>query len=312
MDRQQIRLQEQANQWLEQQKKGFTAVQEQQFQKWLTANPEHLTCFEQSKQIDGLLNQLSAHQIDALSNSNSVSFTHSRIWIATAACFALCMLSLISYTLWPQSNDYSAQYNSQIGEQFDVTLPDGSQLSLDAKTKLSINFDDDRRLNTLVKGRALFDVSKDAKRPFIISTGTTKITVLGTKFTVDKKTSSTHVSVEHGRVKVQTNTHAVELIQGQQAQINKDGITVENIDLNRVDAWRHGRLIFNNTPLDEVLAEFNRYHAINVKITDDKASQLLVSGTFLAHEFEKFLALLPHVLPVKIKSSLDQVVIEKV
>ena len=77
MDRQQTLLQEQANKWLEQQKCGFTTEQEEQFQYWLSLNPDHKTIFEESKQIDGLLAQFSEQEIENLSTSKVFRFSNS-------------------------------------------------------------------------------------------------------------------------------------------------------------------------------------------------------------------------------------------
>ncbi|MEL7577852.1 FecR domain-containing protein [Pseudoalteromonas sp. D15MCD-2] len=313
MDRQQALLQEQANKWLEQQKCGFTTEQEEQFQYWLSLNPDHKTIFEESKQIDGLLAQFSEQEIENLSTSKVFRFSQANVWMATAACLAIFMISLISFTLLPhtESSDYSAQYSSAVGEQLEVNLPEGSKLYLDAQTNLNINFNEHIRSNTLVKGRALFDVTTNPKRPFIVNTDTTKITVLGTRFTVDKKPLNTRIRVSHGRVKVQSNQHTVELIQGQQAYVNEQGISVENINPTLIDAWQHGRLIFDNTPLNEVFVEFNRYHDREFKFASNELSQLPLSGTFNASELDNFLKLLPHVVPVEVKTEKDQIIINK-
>ncbi|WP_231659060.1 MULTISPECIES: FecR family protein [Pseudoalteromonas] len=314
MDRHQtqLQLQQQANAWLEQQKTGLSKNQQHAFLTWLNTNPEHLAAYQQSQQVDQLLTQFSDSDITQLNISTTKRV--SPLW-AIAACVALFMVSITSYQFWPQNDTsahYSAQYQSARSEQFDVALPDGSQLSLDAQTHLTLAFDANQRVNNLIQGRALFDVASDPQRPFIVIADNTKITVLGTRFSVDKKQNSTRISVEHGRVKVQNKQHLIELVQGQQVLFNEQGMAVQNVNPHLVAAWRDGRLIFNNAPLDEVFAEFNRYHDTHFEFTDSTVSNMMLSGTFSATDLDNFLNLLPHVLPVEIKNTNNHIVISKI
>lgn len=311
MDRQQTQLQLQANTWLEKQKVGLTASQKQAFIQWLNTSKAHQTAYQESVQVERLLMQFSEHEIEQLNTPKPKRFLST--W-AIAACAACLMLTITGYQLWPNEvspTQYTAHYKSNRGEQFDIALPDGSQLSVDAKTQISLDFNPNSRKNKLVQGRVFFNVASDLQRPFIVSTDDTKITVLGTRFSVDKKKHSTRISVEHGRVKIQNNHHLIELVQGQHVVFNELGMDVQTIDPTLVDAWRSGRLVFSNAPLVEVCAEFNRYHDTEFTFSDDQVAALKVSGTFSAVQLDNFLNLLPHVLPVEIKSENNQVIISK-
>ena len=307
-------LQLQANQWLELQRIGLNKQQQQAFLHWLNESPEHHAVYQQSQQVDQLLAQFDDAQTAAIS-SPSNHFRFRKVW-AIAACVAILMLSLTSYQFWPSTSNpnFNAQYQSARAEQLDFVLPDGSKLSLDAQTQLALQYDTKQRVSHLKQGRALFDVAKNPQRPFIVNTNRANITVLGTRFSVDSKSNSTRISVEHGRVKVQSTRHAqhlIELVQGQQAVLNDQGVDVQSMNPQLVDAWRNGRLVFNNVPLNEVCAEFNRYHDADFEFTDQSVSNLMLSGTFSASELDNFLDLLPHVLPIKIKNNNNHIVISK-
>lgn len=309
MDRHDEVLQTQANHWLEQKKIGLNKEQQALFEQWIATSPAHLTTFEQSEYIEQILTQLSASQINQLNQAKVIQFP--RFW-AIAASTLLFVSCLIGYHHWPVSpgnSNYHAQYLSKRGEQLDITLPDGSKISLDAQSRLSLAYDSTQRINHLNQGRALFDVKKDTQRPFVVKTDTVKITVLGTKFAVDKKINSTWIGVEHGRVKIQSAEHLIELEKGQEAIVNHHGIKVDNMNPALVDAWRKGRLIFNNTPLNEVCAEFKRYHNSHCIFFEPNLKQLRVSGTFAASDLESFLNIVPQVLPVKIKMDNDHIII---
>ncbi|GAA0811074.1 hypothetical protein GCM10009111_03030 [Colwellia asteriadis] len=308
-----LQLQQQANQWLELQRTGLNAKQQQAFLRWLNESSDHYDAYQQSQQVDQLLAQLGEGKTAAI--NKAVTLSPIRKVLAIAASVTILMVSLTSYYFGGNTDsNFTANYQSARDEQIDFNLPDGSKLSLDAQTQLALAFDAKQRVSHLSQGRALFDVAKNPQRPFIINTNRADITVLGTRFSVDSKVDSTRVSVEHGRVKVQSTRYgepAVELVQGQQAVLSEHGVEVLNMNPQLVDAWRSGRLVFNNVPLNEVCAEFSRYHDANFKFSEYSVSNMMLSGTFNASELDNFLNLLPHVLPVNIKSNNNQVVISK-
>lgn len=324
MNNQQTQIQQQANYWLEQQAQGMNAKQRDAFSKWLNTSKQHQDAYHQSQQVNELLTHLDETNLDTFTLTDNVkpltTPKHRTIFTKlypAAACIAVLMLAMLSYSYWPTTTNsqFQAHYQSARDQLIDFSLPDGSQISLDAKTQLAFNFNSQQRLSNLHQGRALFDIAKNPQRPFIINTERAKITVLGTRFSIDKKAKSTQVSVEHGRVKVQISQHShhdIELIQGQQVTINAQGMNVQNINPQLVDAWRQGRLVFNNVPLGEVCAEFKRYHDTDFIFTDNDASKIKLSGTFTASELDNFLNLLPQVLPVTIKKINNHIVISKV
>lgn len=309
MDRHQTQLQQQANDWLEKQALGLNQSQQDEFLTWLNTSPEHQAAYQQSQQIEELLTQFTDSDIEQF---NMPPNKRPQPMWTLAACIAFLMISITSYQFWPQDTQqppYKVQYQSSRGEQFDIELPDGSQISLDAQTTLALAFDTNKRFNNLTHGRVLFDVAQDPQRPFIITANESKITVLGTRFSVDNKPNRTRISVEHGRVKVQNKQQVIELVQGQQAIIDAQGLNIKNMDPHLIGAWRNGRLIFDNTKLSDVFAEFTRYHDTHFNFTNDSIKELKLSGTFSAEQLDNFLNLLPHVLPVKIESHKNQVVI---
>ncbi|MDQ9092114.1 FecR domain-containing protein [Pseudoalteromonas haloplanktis] len=309
-----LQLQQQANHWLELQRTGLNKTQQQAFMHWLNESPAHHAAYQETQQVNLLLAKFDDAQTAKVNDATKHSGL-SKIW-AIAACAALMVISLISYQYWPNSDlpSFHAQYQSARGEQIDFELPDGSQLSLDAQSQLLLVFDAKQRVSQLKQGRALFDIAKDPQRPFIVNTNGANVTVLGTRFSVDSKSNSTRISVDHGRVKVQStdnSQHLIELVQGQQAVLTKQGVEVQNINPHLVDAWRNGRLVFNNVPLYEVCAEFTRYHDVNFEFTKLSVRNMMISGTFNANELDNFLNLLPHVLPIEIKNNNNHVVMSK-
>ncbi|WP_394193302.1 FecR family protein [Pseudoalteromonas atlantica] len=320
MDRQNLIIQQQVDHWLALEKQGLTHEQALALGHWLDADRKHLLAYQESQQVEQLLSQLSKQDIQCLEQTTSrpnQSTRHSgkSPW-TMAACLALICVCMFGYLNWPtslNSASFQASYQTKRGEITDIELPDQSKLTLDAKASISVNFDSEKRMNKLLKGRVLFDVASDKARPFVIGTGNSKITVLGTRFSVDKKSHSTRVMVEHGRVSIQNQHERIELSKGDVATIYASGIVISKFDpeITLVDAFKRGRLMFDNTPLNEALETFNRYHDFSYTLATKSHDELTISGTFLVSELENFVTLLPHALPVEVKNLNNHLIISK-
>jgi len=320
MDRHNLSIQQQVDRWLELERQGLNQQQALALQHWLDADSKHFLAYQESKQIELLLTQFSEQDVQSFEQSvttshQSTQSVYQNTW-AIAACFALLSICLFSYLNWPTPLNpaaFQASYQTKRGEITDFKLPDQSTLTLDAKASISVDFDDEQRVNKLLKGRVVFDVASDRARPFVIETGNSTITVLGTRFSVDRKSNSTRVMVDHGRVSVQNKHKRIELNKGDVATINASGIEVSKFDpeLNLVDAFKLGRLMFDNTPLIEALETFNRHHDFSYTLATKHHDDLVISGTFSASELENFINLLPHVLPIEIRNLNNHIIISK-
>ena len=93
-------------------------------------------------------------------------------------------------------------YRTGTGEQRSIALADGSLIELDAQSTVRIRYSDSHRRIELVQGQALFKVSHDANRPFVVDSGETRIRAVGTQFDVYRKKNGAIVTVIEGRVEV--------------------------------------------------------------------------------------------------------------
>lgn len=94
----------------------------------------------------------------------------------------------------------------------------------------------------------------------------------------------------------------VYLTANQQLTVDRGGATepVREVDSRRELAWATGRLIFRNDPISAVVAEFNRYNAVQLAVADEKLASRPMTGVFNAMEPEAFLAFLKSVAPVQV------------
>jgi len=179
------------------------------------------------------------------------------------------------------------------GQRLRRTLADGSVLDLDANSSVYVVFGDGRRDVHLVRGRVLFDVAKDAHRPFVVRTNNGTVTVLGTLFTVEYRDAETSVTLFRGRVKAASSASrdTFDMAPGDSLTLAwwGDGRLSRHVDLEKALLWRDGHLVFENETLDRVVARMNDYGGDRISISDPAVADLHISGIFQAGHNEAFL-----------------------
>jgi transmembrane sensor len=229
-----------------------------------------------------------------------------RVWLA-AACFGAVLLAAGLVFRWEEG-----RYSTAFGEQRIVTLADGSVIELNTDSILKVRFTPQQRAIHLIKGEAFFRVAHDAARPFVVSAGEASVKAVGTQFNVRMSSDSTLVSVVEGTVEVRDDTpdaraaggagveSAVRVTTGEEASItpispqaSKKRLAVAKIAASspqRSASWTRGRVEFENTPLVDVLGEFQRYRDVRILIDDESIRQLKLTGSFDAHDPDSALA----------------------
>jgi transmembrane sensor len=227
-----------------------------------------------------------------------------RLSLAVAASVLLTCLAL-GFWAWWQVARYPS-YATQFGEQRTVTLADGSVVELNARTRIKVRFTDVSRDVDLLEGQALFRVARNPGRPFIVSSGNTRVRAVGTEFDVYQKTRGTVVTVVEGRVAVSAppersptaadasaQPDPVMLSAGEQVTVTSHRVAAPRLaNVTQAMAWTEGKLVFDSTPLSEVLQEFNRYNARPLSIDDPQVLALHMSGAFRTTDSAQLIRLL--------------------
>ena len=217
--------------------------------------------------------------------------------LAAAACIAMAILVVIPLGLFEAApgQPEPLHYQTARGEMKTLTLEDGSVLTLNTDTSVDITFSDDKRQVALIEGEVFFDVAKAPERPFLIDAGEGQVRVLGTSFGIERRQGVVEVAVSEGTVWVGSAAHADTsesiLTPGMIGYASANGVIVETSDVAAVDQrllWREGRLRFDDTPLRDVAAEFNRYNTIQLVVTDEATGDIEIGGTFRLDNVEAF------------------------
>jgi transmembrane sensor len=199
-------------------------------------------------------------------------------------------------------------------ERTSVTLVDGTVVQLDVNTRIAVNIDDQRREVRLLEGRAMFDVVKDASRPFSVEADGSRTTALGTRFQVQESADQVLVTLEEGSVAVESageHEFYERLSPGEQLSISARNSLHEkrNVDLQAVTGWTRGRLVFRGTSLAQAADEMNRYSQMKVRIGDPSIAKLPVGGNFIIGDSEMIVDALVAALPIRAVRSGDQEII---
>lgn len=224
---------------------------------------------------------------------------------ATGGLAACLLLAVGVVSLWRPSPPAQV-LQSAVGESRSVTLADGSVVTLDTDSRISVAIDTRHRRIVLEHGAAFFDVAPDAARPFEVATRTGSARVLGTQFQVRHTDGAMHVLLVKGALRLNGaagdavgDTAGVTLKPGQQAVRTAHAPWQVAAADPAATAWREGRLVFRDTPLPQAVDEVNRYTLRRLRIGDAALQSLTVSGVFRIGDPDSFVLVLENSLPVR-------------
>ncbi|WAG81357.1 FecR domain-containing protein [Metapseudomonas furukawaii] len=208
--------------------------------------------------------------------------------------------------VWLDPSYRSERYGSAPGQVQNIALADGSSLTLDGGSQVNVSWHLRSRRVELLAGQALFDVAPATFRPFYTLAGSTEITVVGTRYNVSRVAEQVRVTVEEGKVAVRGQTNELLLTRGQQVLVHDGELgNPAQVDAEALSGWIGGRVVFDRTPLVEVLDTLRRQRNIVVHLDDPDLARLPVSGTFDSAKLDALLALLPKILPLELHTAAD-------
>lgn len=197
-------------------------------------------------------------------------------------------------------------------------MADGSRVTLNTDSAVRVAVSDTERRVDLEQGEAFFDVARDPSRPFVVVAGAQRVVVLGTKFSVRRERDEIRVIVSEGRVRVERRGGAgaqiptADLTAGSIARSDGEALRVQKTapsEVERYLSWREGFLVFQETPLADAVAEFNRYNAQKIVIEDAQLAGIPIDGNFRSNNVEAFIRLLENGFPVRIERTGDRVIV---
>jgi len=194
-----------------------------------------------------------------------------------AASFLLVAAWGISYVIQPEGVPSFTEYRTDYSGIKEVSLPDGSVVTLNANSHLtwSNDWEQSGQREVQLHGEAFFDIRHlEDDMSFIVSTDDLSVKVLGTSFNVDSRGVVTEVFLEEGKVELKVNNEQVETITmapGEKVKYNGQSKEVEklaNESMISSAAWKKGVLNFKNMLFSDVLVELNNTYGRNFECSD--------------------------------------------
>jgi len=169
------------------------------------------------------------------------------------------------------------------GQRARLSLQDGTEVWLNAQSTLtypSYFAGSERRVQ--VSGEAFFSVAKDAKKPFIVSTQSMELKVLGTKFNVFSYPNADFLrtSLLEGSVEVKTNNSKIVLKPNEQATLRDGKMQIEKISFQDYFLWRDGLYCFENERLINIIKKLELYYDVTIIVKDPKMFDVAYTGKF--------------------------------
>jgi len=287
------------------------------FFNWLKESPLHVKEFLRAYQwdrrlsragnlrhidIDALVTQIPISNVTPIGNHAILQPARAArrkplrwaVGIAAAVLLLVAVPTLIRH--------FTDTYETGIGEQRSVMLPDGSAMFLNAQSHAQIRFSSHSRDIYLQTGQALFDVKHDTSRPFRVHAAGAVVEALGTQFDVHLFADRLAVAVVEGAVQVTGSTEpttpgdnvslAVErLSAGEATTVTGKGriAPATPVDIQSATGWWQQQLTFDDAPLTQIAAEFNRYNRLQLVIGDAGAGAKRYNGLFGARKPESLL-----------------------
>ncbi len=269
-----------------------TPETEAAFQEWLRLNARHEAAFARATEVWEMLPGAAA--IRAFDASSAVVPMRRRsVPYAALAMAATLVAGLVAGGLYWTSRP--VVYETAPGEQQVKTLADGSRVSLNTDSRISVSYAGGRRHVALERGEAVFDVEHDAGHPFVVDAGAERVQDLGTSFVVRRDADRVTVTLLKGAVAVsrladgRTAMLQAQLTPGDRATFAGGAeAVVDRPSVDAVTAWRRGEVVFSNATLKDAAAEINRYGPVKVVVTDAQVANLHVSGIFETNDPAEF------------------------
>ncbi|NMX83177.1 MULTISPECIES: FecR domain-containing protein [Pseudomonas] len=298
---------EEAAEWLMRLSENeLSASERAEWERWKVSSPERGRAWARAQllqsKLGGLPPSLAMSALDRPSNPQRRE--------ALGKLALLLAVMPVGWGSWKlaQSQQWSADYSTRIGERRELTLADGSRLTLNTETAIDVQFDSQQRLVSLREGELLVQTAQDASRPFLVSTRQGHLQALGTRFTVRELGPRTHLAVLEGAVKVMLadNSQSAPLIvnAGQRTDFSAQQFGALTPADHNVSAWTQGMLMADNMRLADFVAELTRYRRGFVRY-DPAIANLRISGAFPIADTQRTLNMLVQTYPVRANGHLN-------
>ena len=319
------RLHDEASEWLAKLDRGLSADEEKLLKLWMAQSAEHRTAFLKLASLWDRMGSLSllSELFPRPAAQPKATRRYYPAAIAASVAFAvgIAVWQMAGSNRWwlPQDNVVAivdGVYETAIGQQSTVNLPDDSLLVLNTNSLVKVVYSDQQRLLILERGEMNIEVAHDAQRPLSVIAGQKVVQAVGTAFNVQiVNDSEVELIVTEGKVlvaergdirgdatgkaagssfNVASDKSAV-VAKGERVLLGsseEEIAKVSDSDISAQLSWRQGSLVFRGETLAEAVVELSRYTPVKFVIQDARIGAIRIGGRFKAGDVDGLLATL--------------------
>ena len=264
----------------------------QRFERWLDQSSQHRHAWERLQVAWRALGATAPAFEDAWKEAprgalqprnhqtRRTGFMRRTVLAGAAAAAAICLVAFAGPMLLLR---LEADHRTETAESRTVTLEDGSRVHLAGASAIATDFEKGRRAVRLLAGEAFFEVTPDKTRPFTVDADGLEVTVLGTKFDVQKAGDITAVALAEGSVKASIAGGDTQvLVPGDLLTSNSatGEVSRTTIPVTDIATWRSGQIFVVDATIGSVVEQIRRYHPAWLSLPDSALASRRVTGFY--------------------------------
>lgn len=309
----------------------------QYWNNWLAAYPEKAALVQEARELVLLLNikpiTPPPGKADALwagiqatqAEEASLMVGQRPYWSFMRVAAAVVLLIVSAWSAYHIVSNQSPEISIETayGESRNMTLPDGSEVLLNANSHLSYHDDWDQRdvREVWLEGEAFFKVKKVSKTEgaaseiptqtnpkkikFIVHSQDILVEVLGTEFSINNRRKETKVVLQSGEVKIKKDKQQAEEVvmkPGEMITYSRESgqLTKTQVDPIVQTSWKDKLLIFNKEPVGDILARIEDTYGISVQCENKSILERRFTGSMPTDSVGQFFTKLSKLYDLKI------------
>jgi transmembrane sensor len=309
-----------AFEWLGRRERGLTPEEAREFEGWIGSDTRHAGAYLRATAASRQFARYAAHHRVAVASEPLPVRRHepslSRRHVLGMGLLGVCATAAGGWYLLDRKERLGQRYITAIGQVWSGRLKDGTAIVMNTATELFVNFTGRYREIYLSHGEVMLTAPRGPMKPLLVYAGSCMVRALGAAFAIRQDAGTTVTAVEGG-VEILAKDAAglgQVLTPHQQAKVTDGGVArlteLSAAEVSQVLAWRDGRLVYANTPLRVVLADFGRYVAHRYTCHDEQVCERRLAGVFQINKPQSFISVLTTTLDLQAVTTGDQTVFE--
>jgi ferric-dicitrate binding protein FerR (iron transport regulator) len=263
---------------------------------------------KERRDLDNILYRINYDISTKQAEKKAGAFAKFRAWSLRIAAMLILPLSVFwgikGYINYSTAKETWVEIKAPAWTRVQFSLPDGTTGWLNSNSSVRYNgtFNSDRQVT--LTGEAFFDVFKDEKRPFRVSTDEIMVKALGTRFNVASYENEKNVEVvlEEGKIELSgKEIHRSHLMDPNELivfdRVSKS-LSSETVQPQKYISWTEGKLVFRNDPVDIIARRLERWYNVDVEVMEGFTGDLRLRATFTDENLEEVLYFLKRSLPI--------------